>query len=120
MPEGHYLTMYVSHAFPGDATATGPSALQSLLEHARNCGFEVAGDYYEESVCRWPQVFDEGGEILVHCCRCGRGSGGRASRRRADCPWARTEPRLSWPIGSFRRVSWTEPRLLWPIFRTAW
>ena len=67
MPEGHYLTMYVSHAFPGDATATGPSALQSLLEHARNCGFEVAGDYYEESVCRWPQVFDEGGEILVHC-----------------------------------------------------
>ena len=29
---GELLTMYVSHAFPGDATATGPSALQSLLE----------------------------------------------------------------------------------------
>lgn len=67
MPEGHYLTMYVSHAFPGDATATGPSALQSLLDHARNRGFELAGDYYEESVCRWPQVFDERGEILVRC-----------------------------------------------------
>ncbi len=68
MPEGHYLTMYVSHAFPGDSAATGPSALQALLEHARNRGFEIAGDYYEESVCRWPQVFDERGEILVHCC----------------------------------------------------
>lgn len=64
---GELLTMYVSHAFPGDATATGPSALQSLFEHARNRGFDVVGDYYEESVCRWPQVFDERGEILVHC-----------------------------------------------------
>ena len=97
MPEGHYLTMYVSHAFPGDATATGPSALRSLLEHARNRGFEVAGDCCEESVCRWPQVFDECGRVswCTAACRCGRGSGGRASQRRVDCPWARTEPRVS-------------------------
>lgn len=68
LPAGHYLTTYVSHAYPGDTSGTGRSTLRQMLAYAQAKGYEIVGDYHEESICRWPQAFDERGKILVHSC----------------------------------------------------
>lgn len=68
LPAGHHLTMYVSHAYPQGSEGTGQALLKRMLDYAERVGYEVVGDYYEETLCRWYQAIDPNNDVLLHAC----------------------------------------------------
>lgn len=77
LPAGYYLSMYVSHAYPIEEEGTGRAVLGRMIDYAEHMGYEVVGNYYEETLCRWYQALDPNNDVLLHACLPVRRSEGR-------------------------------------------
>ena len=64
VPGGYCLSIYGTDAYLPDGSAVGTRSLPRILDYARAKRLTVAGDFYEDVICRWPTLFGNDGKML--------------------------------------------------------
>lgn len=64
VPGGIYLTYLGREMYRASGEGYGAYMLPRFLDYAKAKGVVPCGDYYEEVLCRWPLVLDEGRKLF--------------------------------------------------------